>query len=300
MNINAYDLVIFHKNVDRVVGKEIFPNNTLANNDMDIMRSIEKLIKAGLLIKTNEFDISIYKKTLTELKEIVAENNLKKSGTKSMLINRIKENINLITNLDLPFVYKATDKGENTLIDTKYLLSFDMGWDSDIGTSINRAYYLAENHIPKDCSDKVAEIYKLEFKNNYDNVNLDLKSFHDKRILNFRQKHILDSLLRHYKDTKDYNEARKYVNIIYYFDIKELLYGLQEERYKYYSDGVLDLEGLKNNINPNHTSIYERIIFNENLSNENIFKLFKDDVKEFNELDDMLTKIYKLHYKYDN
>lgn len=51
MNINAYDLVIFHKNVDRVVGKEIFPNNTLANNDMDIMRSIEKLIKAGLLIK---------------------------------------------------------------------------------------------------------------------------------------------------------------------------------------------------------------------------------------------------------
>lgn len=210
-----------------------------------------------------------------------------------MLINRIKENINLITNLDLPFVYKATYKGENTLIDTKYLLSFDMGWDSDFDTTIHRAFYLANNYIPKDCEDKVAEIYKLEFKSVYDNKTKTFKTNQDKRSLDIRKLVILQSLVQHYEYIEDYDNTRKYMNLIYYFNIKETVDDLQKTSSAYYqSDGSLDLERLKDKLRTYHSSIYVKMKFTENLSNDNIFKLFKDDVKEFNELDDILTEIY--------
>lgn len=122
MSINAHDLVVLHMNINRMVGNEIFANNTLANNDQTIMISVEKLIKEGVLRKINQFEISIHKIKLTELKEILKESYLKRSGTKKDLIDRIRDNFNDIHNLELPFVYIATEKGEKLLQDTEYLL----------------------------------------------------------------------------------------------------------------------------------------------------------------------------------
>lgn len=42
-----------------MISNEIFSNNILANNEKAIIISMEKLIKEGLLRKTNQFEVSI-------------------------------------------------------------------------------------------------------------------------------------------------------------------------------------------------------------------------------------------------
>lgn len=282
MNVNAHDLVVMHKNVDRLVGKEIFSNGLFANNDIEIMSSIEKLIEENILIKTNQFNISIYKKANTELKEILKENDFKTTGTKQVLINRIRDNFDSINNLDLPYVYVATEKGEEILKDTKYLLSFIH--DS---TSVARAHYLAENYIDENCEDKVAEIYKFEFQRRYENEEINF---------NYRYCYELDSLIWHYEgEMQDYDNARKYLNIFYYLSFKKFLGDLINKKYTYYDDrGNLELDEIQNDlkgmIEYSRPRIYERLILIENLSNEAIFDLFKKDTQKYNDLEDELVK----------
>lgn len=71
MSVNARDLLVLHTNVNRLVGEEIFANKCLANNDFEIINSIKKLIEAKLLSTTNDFEVSIYKKTRPELQSIL-------------------------------------------------------------------------------------------------------------------------------------------------------------------------------------------------------------------------------------
>ncbi len=61
MSVNARDLLVLHTNVNRLVGEEIFANKCLANNDVQIMNSIKKLIEAELLTTTNDYEVSIFK-----------------------------------------------------------------------------------------------------------------------------------------------------------------------------------------------------------------------------------------------
>jgi len=278
LSINAHDLVVLHMNINRMVGNEIFANNTLANNDQSIIISVEKLIKEGVLRKTNQFEISIHKIKLTELKEILKESYLKRSGTKKDLINRIRENFNYIHNLELPFVYIATEKGEKLLQDTEYLLSF-----INDPISIVRAHYLVENYINENCNDKVAEVFKFEFQRKYENGTM-----------NAMYNHELESLISHYKnDLKDYNSARKYLNLLYYFKIKNILNDLETSKYSYYDlNGNLDLDRLQIKLNHHRVSIYEHFIFTQRLSNDNIFNLFIKDTEGFNDLYEELTKRY--------
>ncbi|WP_409328203.1 hypothetical protein [Staphylococcus pseudoxylosus] len=59
MSLSAQNLVVLQKNIHKMLGNEIFSNNILANNEKAIMISMEKLIKEGLLRKTNQFEVSI-------------------------------------------------------------------------------------------------------------------------------------------------------------------------------------------------------------------------------------------------
>ncbi|MCE7786050.1 SAP domain-containing protein [Staphylococcus xylosus] len=126
MELNAFDLLVSHKNKNRIVGKEILPNNCLANNDTKVIRSIEKLIKTNILIKDNTLEICINKLKVPELKKILKSSNLKISGNKTQLINRIINNIDNINvdALELPLVYTATEKGEELLKETNYIPYF--------------------------------------------------------------------------------------------------------------------------------------------------------------------------------
>lgn len=283
MNVDAHDLIVLHKNVNRLVGKEIFWNNSLANNDREIMQSIENLIENKLLMQTNKFEFSIPKINNDELREVLKEHNLKIGGNKTELISRIYDNLENITSLELPYVYIATENGEKILNDTEYLLSFDVE-PNGFGVSINRAYYLAENCVSEHCNDKVVEIYKFEFQRDYENEEIQSDGLHK-----------LDRLISHYNfNVKDYDNARKYLNILYYFRLKYFLKEITESMYSWYYDdeGNLQIDRIKNVISTRFEGIYEKLMFSRNLSNESIFKLFKDDTKAYNDLEDEVTEKY--------
>ncbi|HHZ9606066.1 TPA: SAP domain-containing protein [Staphylococcus aureus] len=283
MSVNARDLLVLHTNVNRLVGEEIFANKCLANNDVQIMNSIKKLIEAELLTTTNDFEVSIYKKTRPELQSILKSFGIKTTGNKPDLIKRIDDNFHIINNLDLPYVYIPTKKGEEILKKTEYLTSFIQSYGE---ISLERAYYLVENYIDENCDDKVAEIYKFEFQRKYDNGEFDFNHGY-----NFE----LNMLIDHYKrDVKDYDNARKYSNIYLYFGLRDFLKKLMSNYSYYDSKGNIDLNEIQNDlnrfINSSASGMYERLIYNENLSNNIMFELFKKDTQDYSDLEEQLIE----------
>lgn len=282
MEVNAFDLVVLHRNVGRVVGNERFGDAMFLYKESDSMQSIEKLIQYDLLKKTNHFEISIYKIKNDQLKEVLKLNNLKTTGNKKDLIDRVYKNYNNIQGLILPFVYVATEKGLETLKDTKYLLSFA----NDI-TRVARAYYLAENFIDKDCEDKVAEIYKFEFQRKYENGEFKIRLDYNYEI---------NHLIYHYEQVmKDYDNARKYLNIFYYLNFKHILDSLMNSKYTYYDDeGNLNIDKIENDlqhiVNNHYKYIYETLIYIEKLSKKDLLEIFKKDTQKFNNLEDELIE----------
>ncbi|MFT4363802.1 SAP domain-containing protein [Staphylococcus aureus] len=282
MSVNARDLLVLHTNVNRLVGEEIFANKCLANNDVQIMNSIKKLIEAELLTTTNDFEVSIYKKRKSELQSILKSFGIKTTGNKPDLIKRIDENYHIINNLDLPYVYIPTKKGEEILKKTEYLTSFIYSYK----ISLERAYYMVENYIDENCDDKFAEIYKFEFQRKYDNGEFDFNHGY-----NFE----LNMLIDHYKrDVKDYDNARKYSNVYLYFGLKDFLKNLMSNYSYYDSKGNIDLNEIQNDlnrfINSSASDMYEILIYNENLSNIIMFELFKKDTQYYNDLEEQLIE----------
>ncbi|CAC6105923.1 SAP domain-containing protein [Staphylococcus aureus] len=283
MSVNARDLLVLHTNVNRLVGEEIFANKCLANNDVQIMNSIKKLIEAELLTTTNDFEVSIYKKTRPELQSILKSFGIKTTGNKPDLIKRIDDNFHIINNLDLPYVYIPTKKGEEILKKTEYLTSFIYSYK----ISLERAYYMVENYIDENCDDKVAEIYKFEFQRRYENGEFNFNDLYDFE---------LNALIEHYtKKVKDYGNARKYSNIYLYLALKGFLEKLMNDMYSYYdNNGDINLNKIQNalNIMINHraSDIYERLIYNENLSNNIMIELFKKDTQDYSDLEEQLIE----------
>ncbi|WP_437273942.1 SAP domain-containing protein [Staphylococcus aureus] len=288
MSVNARDLLVLHTNVNRLVGEEIFANKCLANNDVQIMNSIKKLIEAELLKTTNDFEVSIYKKTRPELQSILKSFGIKTTGNKPDLIKRIDDNFHIINNLDLPYVYIPTKKGEEILKKTEYLTSFIYSYK----ISLERAYYMVENYIDENCDDKVAEIYKFEFQRRYENGEFDFNDLYDFE---------LNALIEHYtKKVKDYGNARKYSNIYLYLGLKGFLEKLMNDMYSYYdNNGDINLNKIQNALNSmiNHraSDIYERLIYNENLSNNIMIELFKKDTQDYSDLEEQLIEKFINH-----
>ncbi|NDR29837.1 SAP domain-containing protein [Staphylococcus aureus] len=283
MSVNARDLLVLHTNVNRLVGEEIVAKKCLANNDVQIMNSIKKLIEAELLTTTNDFEVSIFKKTRPELQSILKSFGIKTTGNKPDLIKRIDDNFHIINNLDLPYVYIPTKKGEEILKKTEYLTSFIQSYGE---ISLERAYYLVENYIDENCDDKVAEIYKFEFQRKYDNGEFDFNHGY-----NFE----LNMLIDHYKtDVKDYDNARKYSNVYLYFGLRDFLKKLMSNYSYYDSKGNIDLNEIQNDlnrfINSSASDLYERLIYNKNLSNNIIFELFKKDTQDYSDLEEQLIE----------
>lgn len=193
--------------------------------------------------------------------------NMKTIGNKPDLIKRIDDNYHIIDNLNLPYVYMPTKKGEEVLRSTEYLTSFIYNYK----ISPERAYYVVENYIDENCNDKG----ELNFNYGY---NLEL-----------------EMLINHYKrDVKDYDNVRKYSNVYLYFGLRGFLEKLMSD-YSYYDDkGNLDLNEIQNDlnrfINSSASDMYEILIYNENLSNIIMFELFKKDTQDYSYLEEQLIK----------
>ena len=80
-----------------------------------------QLIKEGYLEKAS-LKTYLSTKTIEELKKILKENNLKKIGKKSELIDRILENINLENVKRENDYYELTNKGINFLKENEYII----------------------------------------------------------------------------------------------------------------------------------------------------------------------------------
>lgn len=273
MSLTANELILLNKNVNREVNHEIFENNSLANGDKRVLSSINNLIDNGILIKSQEFDTSINKLTVRQLRQILEQNNMKRSGNKQELINRIQKYYYIIEELELPTIYKATEKGMKVIKKTNYLNEFIY----ERSLTPARAYYIANRYLNEDVEDKIESIYKFEidrlFNKEGDNPDLTIMS-----------------LIGYYENTKkDLYNTRKFTNILFYIRLEELINDLKNiDRYSLFYDSAnnsLDNERisdrLKSFIKIIDTKIYEHLVFNKNLSIGKLFELFKNDINEF-------------------
>jgi len=96
------DFITLHTNINRQVGKEIFPGGSRAYNDNFLLESIQRLIKNDKLAIKQEIETSLNYFTVPQLKEILKKNKLRMSGNKPNLIQRIKKNFEYIQNIEIP------------------------------------------------------------------------------------------------------------------------------------------------------------------------------------------------------
>lgn len=124
--LNVYDLLVLQLNVNRKLGNEIKHHSFILEHRIDVMETIKKLLDNNYIFITNKPEISLNYLKVTELKDILRENNLKLSGKKEDLIDRLINSLDdsSLSNLDLPQVYKATSLGKNILEETEYINHF--------------------------------------------------------------------------------------------------------------------------------------------------------------------------------
>ncbi|MGD6770787.1 SAP domain-containing protein [Staphylococcus arlettae] len=279
MELNAFDILVLHKNQNRIVGKEILLNNCLAKNDTEIIQSIEKLISEKVLIKDSTLEFCINKLKIPDLKRILKSYGLKISGRKATLINRIinnLDNINVV-DLELPLVYTTTEYGNVLLEKTNYLPHFIYS-----SMKLSRAYYIANNYINKFSDDKVFEIYNYEIEQ----MSPACDYYNDLEFIFF------DLAYYFLKQKKDLDRARVYFNLCNFINMDRLLGDLINSTYLYYDkNNSLEEEKLKNNLITKFRGVsiletYKRLIFNKQLSNKSIYKLFVEDVEQYYEIED--------------
>lgn len=282
MEFKARELIFIMKNTNREVGKEIDETNCFSR-DNEVLSALNKAIDKGVLFKSKEFETSINKLSKVELEKILVENNIKKTGRKDELIDRIRENRNKIGKIDLPIVYKATDKGGELIRESEYLNKF---LNNLFLLSLERAYYIMNNYLEDSVEDKIESIYKFEISKFFNSYKIsgsesDLESFY---ILSLN---LVDYYMR---EKTDYVKARKCDNIILFIKLGELVneiknMGPVKLRFYDIENEILDYEYLGDTIrgiiNYSITITYENLIFNENLSIEEMFELLKEDIQSY-------------------
>ena len=273
MNLTTDDLIILHLNVKRQVGKEIYARGLRAYGDTYVLKSIQRLIENNKLIIKKEMETSLNYFTVSQLKKILKNNNLPISGTKPKLIQRIKEHYNCIQGIEFPSYYEVTEEGLLLIEDTKYLLHFYNSLD-DIG--YKQAFYIDQNYIDNRCEDKILAIYDYKL-----NKNDDIDSVIS----------IYIALCDYYlKKKDDLDNSRKYLNIIYGYQLKRLINSLgsdiQESWHYDENDKSLKYDAIDTEINGIINQIfvntYEILIVDLNYSTEKLLSLFKKDVSEYN------------------
>lgn len=282
MNLNANDLLVLHKVVNRSVDEGIRHSMYLEDNNIDIQKSIDKLIDNNLLIKDTTLEVSFTKFTKENLTKLLKNAGLKVTGNKSVLIARIIDYIDNIKasneKIKLPLVYTATEKGSQLLQETKYIIHFE-----NTTIKLPFAHQIAKEFISEFSEDKVIDIYNYEIKRLYElnPYDYDLERNYE-AIGNYYNKH-----------KRDNENARKYYHLSYFIDINKTLEDLKYSPYIYYdSEGNFEKNRLKNLLSPYYyiREIYDQLIFIDELSNEKIHKLFMKDVHSCYSLDEELSK----------
>lgn len=284
MNLNANDLLILHKIVTRTVDEGPYYSSYLEDNNIDIQKSIDKLIDKKILVKDNTLEINLNKIKNTKLSELLKNAGLKVGGNKNELVSRIIDNIDNIKAsnevFDLPLVYTATEKGEQLLNETNYIPLFE-----NTTISLPLAHQIAKDCISDFSEDKVIDIYNYEIEHLYElnPYDYDLDR-HYEAIGNY-----------YYRNKSDNENARKYYHLSYSIDINKTLENLKSDSYFYYdSEGNFEKDRLKSKLTSysyyEMFEIYNQLILIDELSNERIHDLFIEDTSNYYPLDKKLSK----------
>ncbi len=290
MNVRPIDILALHINVGRIVGNEQTYFSFRLSNRSDVLKSIDKLVKAELIKLENSIEISLPKLSKSDLESILKKAKLKKSGNKPVLIERIIENIDYINSqnihIDLPTVYTPTKKGIELIEETKYIKHF--GASSSI-ISMERAQGIINKSAEKNIEDKIEYIYLFEIKRLYKDK--PIPKYHYDVTNNIS--YFFQELADYYKFIHEYEKSRKYYHLHGF--ISTIFYNLErlKDDHGYFYDYENNFkEFFSSIISYGLLDIYEQLIYIDELSNEEIFKLFINDVKEYYIPDEEFSRFY--------
>ncbi|MEB8263398.1 SAP domain-containing protein [Mammaliicoccus sciuri] len=278
MKVRPIDILALHLNAGRIEGNEQIYFSSILSNRSHILKSIDILVKADLLKLENSIEISLPKLTKPDLESILKKANLKKSGNKPVLIERIIENIDYINsqniNIDLPTVYTPTTKGQELIEETGYIEHF--GEPSSI-ISMERAQSIINNSTEKNIVDKIEYIYLFEIKRLYQVESIPKYYHKNTNNISFYFQDLAD----YYKSILEYEKSRKYYHLSQHISIYIDLENLKIDHGHFYNyEGDLKEYSLSN-MPYCLSDIYEQLIYIDELTNEQIFELFIGDISEY-------------------
>lgn len=289
MDLNAYDLLILHLNVNRKVGNEVTHHNYIIENKIPVSKHLQNLIDKDILVLKSDYNNSLPLLKIPELKEILRNNNLKVGGKKQELIERIKTNVP-IQKVQLDEVYVATAKGKELIKETEYILHF---YNSHL-ISLASAHNIANKNINSE--DKIETIYQSLIKKSLNSSNEQYNLIS-----------ILHSLIRYYKKIdKDETQIRQFVNFLVYLELSKDLEHLSL-RFKL-GETVNDISG-SFYINSDNLEYYENQLLIKKEKKQTLKTLFYKDIILFINADQnlceeffyiILSKVYNKPLSEDN
>ncbi|WP_440857825.1 SAP domain-containing protein [Staphylococcus shinii] len=276
MDLNAYDLLILHLNVNRKVGNEVTHHNYIIENKIPVSKHLQNLIDKDILVLKSDYNNSLPLLKIPELKEILRNNNLKVGGKKQELIERIKTNVP-IQKVQLDEVYVATSKGKELIKETEYILHF---YNSHL-ISLASAHNIANKNINSE--DKIETIYQSLIKKSLNSSNEQYNLIS-----------ILHSLIRYYKKIdKDETQIRQFVNFLVYLELSRDLEHLSL-LFKF-GETVNDISG-SFYINSDNLEYYENQLLIKKEKKQTLKTLFYKDIILFINADQNLCEEFFISF----
>ncbi|MEB6232536.1 SAP domain-containing protein [Mammaliicoccus sciuri] len=278
MKIEPIDISVLHTNANRLQGNEDIYAHFKLNNRKRILKSIDKLVLANLLKLENSLEVSLPRLTKPDLISILKKAKIKSSGNKPALIERIIENIDYINGqnieIDLPTVYMPTAEGLELIEETKYIVHFSRGTS---GLSIERAYNIIKECEEENIKDKIEYIYLCEIARLHKSKPIP-KVYHDtSNNIYF----YFSDLADYYKQIEEYDKSIKYYHLAQYLNIYDTIETLENNPNSFYNyEGELDLHFL-NAMPYGMDEVYEKLLYIDELSNDELFHLYIEDVSEY-------------------
>ncbi len=126
MSLNDLVLVVFLEKTEGIeVGNESFPSYYEYRYNSDPKLLLEEAVERGFLIKS-DYKFNIYQKTNAELKEILRDNDLKVSGIKDELVERLIKNIDeeKLKSIFNQSYYKLSDSGKELVDKNDHIIYY--------------------------------------------------------------------------------------------------------------------------------------------------------------------------------
>lgn len=259
--LNPYELLVLHLNINRKLGDEVKHHIFIQEHSIDVMNIIRKLIDNDIIYKTNSPQISLNYLKVTELKDILRDNKLKLSGNKAVLIDRLIDNLDdsAFEDLKLPYIYKATSKGNSMLEETEYINHFY----PQHSITIIDAYNVVQN--ADEDIEKIEFIYNFYIYVKINENKFDTAGYYAER-------------LSHYYLLENPNEIKRriYVNLsIYLIGMNELH---RYDRIAYFNHSIT--ERYRFHFAEANT-FYENSILVDKISKNDLIEVYLKDVKYF-------------------